>query len=61
MLGVGRFDVVPSDPSAECLYLHVLFPTDTHTEKMPACSVQREDADLIVSVGALKHTFKAAR
>ncbi|MDD4891603.1 MAG: heparinase II/III family protein [Phycisphaerae bacterium] len=57
MLGVGRFDVVPADPSAECVYLHVLFPTDTGTAAMPACSVEKKGADLVVKVGELTYTF----
>jgi len=60
-LGAGRLDVVPADPSAECLYLHVLFPTDTATTAMPDCAVERKGADLVVTVGNLTYTFKPPR
>jgi hypothetical protein len=58
MLGAGRCDVVPADPGAECVYLHVLFPTDSGTAAMPACSVEKKGADLVVKVEGMEHTFK---
>jgi len=60
-LGVGRLDVVPADESGDCVYLHVLYPTDTGTAQMPACSVEQEGADLVVTVGDLTYTFKAPK
>jgi len=60
-LGAWRLDVTPADGAGECVYLHVLFPTDTTTERMPACSVERRGADLVVTVGTLTHTFKVER
>lgn len=59
MLGQGRFDVVPPDPSAETVYLHVLFATDAATDTMPESSVVRKGDDYTVTVGGLTHTFKA--
>lgn len=58
MLGAGRFDVTPADPSAACVYLHVLYPTGTDTAAMPACSVDKKGDDLVVKVGELSYTFK---
>ena len=58
MRGDGRFDVVPADPGAECVYLHVLFPTDTGTAAMPACAVQQKGEDFVVKVGELEYVFK---
>ena len=57
MLGAGRFDVVPPDDGAECVYLHVLFPTDTGTAAMPPCSVTKQGEQLVVRVGDLAYTF----
>ena len=59
ILGAWRLDVLPPDPGAECVYLHVLFPTDTATPAMPACSVDQEGSDLTVKVGHLAYTFRA--
>ena len=58
MMGQGRFDVVPADPGAACVYLHVLYPTDTGTAAMPACSFTGRDKDITVKVGELSYTFK---
>ena len=60
-MGAWRLDVEPAEPAAECVYLHVLFPTDTKTEQMPACSVEQQGGELVVKVGVLEYTFKAAR
>jgi Heparinase II/III-like protein len=60
-LGVGRFDVVPADETAECVYLHVLYPTETSTASMPACSVSKSGAGFVVKVGNLSHTFKPGK
>ncbi len=57
MLGAWRLDVVPPDEGAECVYLHVLYPTGTDTAKMPECSVERAGAGLRVRVGELEHVF----
>jgi hypothetical protein len=59
MLGRGRFDVVPADPGAECVYLHVLYPTDAGTAAMPACSVTKKGEDLTVKAGDLEYTFRS--
>jgi hypothetical protein len=56
-MGRGRVDVAPADGAAECVYLHVLFPTEAATAKMPDCSVERKGADLVVKVDSLEHTF----
>jgi hypothetical protein len=58
MLGKGRLDVVPVDEAAACNYLHVLYPTDTGTSAMPACSVSEQGTELTVKVGGLSYTFK---
>ena len=60
VIGAGRLDVIPPDEAAECVYLHVLFPTDSGTAAMPACAVEKKGGDLVVRVGELEHTFKAA-
>jgi hypothetical protein len=57
-LGAWRLDVEPTDGAKECTYLHVLFPADTKTDNMPACSVDTRDGELSVRVGELSHTFK---
>jgi len=56
-LGAGRLDIVPADPAKPCVYLNVLFPTDTGTAAMPACSVKQAGGDLVVTVGDLTYTF----
>jgi hypothetical protein len=58
ILGGWRTDVVPADPKAECVYLHVLFPT-TGGDDMPGCSVKKEGEGLLVKVGDLTHVFRA--
>jgi hypothetical protein len=58
MLGQGRFDVIPADPGAEVVYLHVLLATDTGTTTMPPCSVTRSGNDLAVKAADLSYTFK---
>ncbi len=60
-LGAWRLDVTAEEPAAECVYLHVLFPTDTKTEKMPECSVDAKGGELVVKVGEAGYTFKAAK
>ncbi len=57
-LGAGRLDVVPRDETAEQVYLHVLYPTDTGTSAMPPCSVKKVGDAYAVKVGALTYTFK---
>lgn len=54
---VGRLDVVPPDASAECIYLHVLFPTDVSVTEMPACSMKTKGRSLAVTVGGMEHVF----
>jgi hypothetical protein len=54
---VGRLDVVPPDEGAECVYLNVLYPTDTGTAAMPECAVEKKGEDLVVKVGETAHTF----
>jgi hypothetical protein len=61
ILGAGRLDVIPENETAEQVYLHVLYPTNSGTNSMPACSVTKAGADLVVKVGALSYTFKPAR
>jgi hypothetical protein len=56
-LGAWRLDVTPADDTAECVYLHVLVPTDTEAAAMPPCSVERRGADLVVQVADLTYTF----
>jgi hypothetical protein len=56
-MGAWRTDVSPADASGECLYLHVLFPTDTGTGTMPTCTVERRETGLLVKVGTLTYTF----
>ena len=60
-LGAWRLDVAPAAAAPECVYLHVLFPADTKTAAMPATSVEKAGADLVVKVGDLSYTFKAAK
>lgn len=50
--------MIPPDEGAPCVYLHVLYPADTGTNTMPACSVTTSGANLVVKVGALSYTFK---
>jgi HEAT repeat protein len=50
----------PDAAASEQIFLNVLFPTDTGTEKMPACSVTKQGTDLVVKVGDLSYTFKPA-
>jgi hypothetical protein len=61
MMGQGRFDVIPADPAAECVYLHVLFPTEAATAAMPACSVKKDGESYTVKVAELEYTFKPAK
>ena len=61
ILGAGRLDVIPENETAGQVYLHVLYPTNSGTNSMPACSVIKAGADLVVKVGALSYTFKPAR
>jgi hypothetical protein len=56
-MGAWRLDVAPTDPGAEAVYLHVLYPTDTKTERMPPCSLTRDGDKLKVTVGDLSYTF----
>ena len=58
-LGRWRIEVTPADGAAECVYLHVLFPTDTKTDAMPACAVKQEGKHITVTVGDLAYTFGA--
>ncbi|MFW6157790.1 MAG: hypothetical protein ACOC8E_00360 [Planctomycetota bacterium] len=58
MVGHGRLEVIPDDPTAECVYLHVLYPTTTETGKMPACSVEKKGDTYTVTVGELSYTFE---
>ncbi|HOX07384.1 MAG TPA: hypothetical protein PK280_13360 [Planctomycetota bacterium] len=60
-MGAWRLDVTPETPAAESVYLHVLFPTDTKTEKMPECSVEAKGAEFVVKVGEAEYTFKPAK
>ncbi|MDD4890756.1 MAG: heparinase II/III family protein [Phycisphaerae bacterium] len=59
--GLWRLDVTPADAAAETVYLHVLYPTDTKTEKMPACSAQQAGGDIAVKVGELSYTFSGKK
>jgi hypothetical protein len=58
-MGQGRVDVTPADEAPECVYLHVLFPTETTTAEMPECGVAEKGAELVVKVGELSYTFRA--
>jgi len=49
------------DKQKKSVFLHVLFPTEATVAKMPACSVERKGADLVVKVGALSYTFKPGK
>jgi len=60
-LGAGRLDVVPADDAAPCVYLHVLYPTDTGTAAMPNCSVEQKGDAYTVKVADLSHTFKLSK
>ena len=53
--------MTPPDPGAETMYLHVLFPTDAKTDKMPKCSVERQAGKLTVTVDKLSHIFEAEK
>jgi len=61
VLGAGRLDVILPDEGAECVYLHVLFPTDSGTAAMPACSLKKDGENLVVKVAELEYTFKPAK
>jgi hypothetical protein len=56
-MGAWRLDVAPEDPGSDCVYLHVLYPTDTKTKAVPPCSVKRDGKKLAVKVGELAYTF----
>jgi len=56
-VGAWRLDVAPAKPGAETVYLHVLYPTDTGTNAMPGCSVEKKEGKLVVKVGGLTHPF----
>ena len=56
-IGAWRLDITPADNSAECVYLHVLYPTDKETSAMPNCSAEQQDGKLAVKVGDLSYTF----
>jgi hypothetical protein len=58
VLGAGRLDVIPPDENAACVYLHVLFPTDTNAADMPACSFRQDGQNYTVKVAALEYTFQ---
>jgi len=57
-MGAWRLDVRPPAQTGERTYLHVLYPTDTKTDSMPACSSVGVNGDLIITVGDLTYTFK---
>ncbi|MBA4388185.1 MAG: hypothetical protein C0404_09405 [Verrucomicrobia bacterium] len=59
MLGGWRLDVTGQYPKAECVFLHVLLPTTTATDKMPECSVKKDNGSLTVKVGDLEYRFPA--
>ena len=56
-LGRWRLTVTPAEATAECVYLHVLYPTDTKTDAMPACTLKQDGGALTVTVGGLTWTF----
>lgn len=57
-MGAWRLDVTPAAPAAAGVYLHVLFPTDTGTSAMPACSVKQDGDSYTVKVAELEFVFK---
>ena len=57
IMGQWRLDVEPADKAGRCTYLHVLFPTDTKVDAMPACSVKTTEKGIEVRVGELEYTF----
>lgn len=59
MVGHGRVEVIPENPAAETVYLHVLVATDAATTAMPDCSVVKKGNDYGIKVGGKTHTFKA--
>jgi hypothetical protein len=60
-MGAWRLDVEPADGAADCVYLHVLFPTEAATAAMPACSVKKDGESYTVKVAELEYTFKPAK
>lgn len=56
-LGGWRIDVTAREPKTECIYLHVLWPTDTASEKMPECKVEKSGSELVVRVGELTYSM----
>jgi hypothetical protein len=60
-MGQWRLDVAPADPKAETVYLHVLCPAGTETQKMPECSLRRRGGEISVGVDGLKYTFKPVK
>ena len=51
-------EVTGPDPGArEQVFLHVLYPTDTGTDAMPACSMERKGDEIVVRVGERAYTF----
>ena len=56
-MAAWRLDVEPADSKSECVYLHVLYPTDVGTESMPECSCHSDGNELLIKVGELQYTF----
>jgi hypothetical protein len=52
---------IKTEKAAKSVFLHVLYPTEATTAKMPACSVTEKSGALTVKVGDLTYTFKAAK
>jgi len=46
------------DKQRHSVFLHVLFPTEATTAKMPKCSVKKVGNGYVVKVGSLRYTFK---
>jgi hypothetical protein len=57
-MGAWRLDVRPAAHGKACVYLHVLYPTDTKTERMPPCSMKRDGDKITVTVGELSYSFR---
>jgi len=57
MNGHGRVEVIPADPAAEQVYLHVLYPVDKGGS-MPDCSFKKDGEAYTVTVGGESITLK---
>jgi hypothetical protein len=59
-IGHGRVEVIPANPAAAQVYVHVLSPLDKGAPA-PEASVERKGEAHAVRIGGLSHTFRPVR